>query len=191
MENQVLVKHLFPSGQVLTLVHGDLTSQKVDAIVNAANPRLRHGGGVAAIILRRGGPEINRESRDWLRAHGPVTHEEPAYTTGGNLDCQFIIHAVGPVWGGRGDEEEKLKLAIIGALKRAEELELTSIAFSAISTGIFGFPHKQAAQVFFQGFQQYFENFSESTLTDVRMVVYDENTTEAFHEVWSEMEENA
>ncbi|MFN2144086.1 MAG: macro domain-containing protein [Anaerolineales bacterium] len=185
------MKHQFPSGQVLTLIHGDLTTQKVDAIVNAANPRLRHGGGVAAIILRRGGPEINRESRAWLRDHGPVTHEEPAYTTGGNLPCQFVIHAVGPVWGGQGDEEEKLENAIAGALKRAEELELSSIAFSAISTGIFGFPHKQAAQVFFQVFQRYFEEFPGSALKDVRMVVYDENTTEAFNEVWAEMEANA
>ncbi|MEJ2756938.1 MAG: macro domain-containing protein [Anaerolineales bacterium] len=122
---------------------------------------------------------------------GPVTHEEPAYTTGGNLDCRYIIHAVGPVWGGRGDEEEKLEQAIVGALKRAEELDLSSIAFSAISTGIFGFPHKQAAKVFFHVFQQYFESFPESPLTDVRMVVYDENTTESFHAVWAEMEKDA
>jgi len=188
MENQVLVKHRFSSGQMLRLIHGDLTIQEVDAIVNAANPRLRHGGGVAAIILRRGGPEINRESRAWLRTHGPVSHEEPAYTTGGNLPCQYVIHAVGPVWGGQGDEEQKLELAITGALKRAEELELSSIAFSAISTGIFGFPQKQAAQVFFQAFLQYFKEFPESGLTDVRMVVYDEHTTEAFHVVWAELE---
>lgn len=188
MENQVLYKHLFASGQELRLIHGDLTAQKVDAIVNAANPRLRHGGGVAAIILRRGGPEINRESRAWLRAHGPVTHEEPAYTTGGNLDCRYIIHAVGPVWGGRGDEDEKLETSILGALWRAEELSLSSIAFSAISTGIFGFPQKRAAKVFFRCFKKYFEENPESNLTDVRMVVYDENTTEAFSKVWGEKE---
>ncbi len=191
MENQVLVKHRFPSGQILMLIHGDLTTQEVDAIVNAANPRLRHGGGVAAIILRRGGPEINRESRAWLRTHGPVTHEEPAYTTGGNLPCQYVIHAVGPVWGGQGDEEAKLERAIIGALKRAEELELRSIAFSAISTGIFGFPQKQAAQVFFKVFQQYFMDSPESPLADVRMVVYDEHTTTAFDEVWTALEAKA
>lgn len=191
MEDQILVKHRFPSGQMLTLIHGDLTTQKVDAIVNAANPRLRHGGGVAAIIVHRGGPEIDRESRAWLRAHGPVTHDEPAYTTGGKLPCRYIIHAVGPVWDGRGDEEEKLERAVIGALKRADELGLNSIAFSAISTGIFGFPQKQAAQVFFQVFQNYFESTPKSDLTDVRMVVYDENTTEAFNEIWSEMEKKA
>lgn len=191
MDNQVLCKYEFDSGQTLTLIHGDLTAQKVDAIVNAANPRLRHGGGVAAIILRRGGPEINRESRDWLREHGPVTHEEPAYTTGGNLACRYIIHAVGPVWGGHGDEDEKLASAVTGSLQRAEELSLTSIAFSAISTGIFGFPQKRAAQVFFQAFERYFEDYPESPLTDVRMVVYDENTTEAFTEVWMELAEKA
>ena len=183
MENQVLQKIEFASGQVLSLIHGDLTAQEVDAIVNAANPRLRHGGGVAAIILRRGGPVINQESKDWLRENGPVSHEEPAYTSGGNLDCQYVIHAVGPIWG-RGDEDQKLMAAITESLRRAEVLDLKSIAFSAIGTGIFGFPKKRAAKVFYQALKNYFNEHPESPLKDVRMVVYDDLTTEAFAKVW-------
>ena len=183
MEDQVLGKYQLSSHRKVTLIRGDLTLQKVDAIVNAANSRLRHGGGVAAMILRKGGQVINEESHAWLQEYGELTHEKPAYTSGGNLDCRYIIHAVGPIWG-RGDEEDKLAAAIAGSLQLADELSLTSIAFSAISTGIFGFPKKRAARVFYQSFLSYFAPHPESKLTDIRMVVYDDPTSEAFHHVW-------
>jgi O-acetyl-ADP-ribose deacetylase (regulator of RNase III) len=183
MEDQVLGKYSLAGRQEITLIQGDLTLQKVDAIVNAANPRLRHGGGVAAMILRKGGRVINEESQAWLQEHGEVTHESPAYTTGGNLDCRYIIHAVGPVWG-RGDEDGKLAAAINGSLRVADQLHLTSIAFSAISTGIFGFPKKRAARVFYQSLSAYFAQNPESQISDIRMVTYDDPTSEAFHKVW-------
>ena len=183
IEDQVLGQYQIAARQEVSLIQGDLTLQKVDAIVNAANPRLRHGGGVAAMILRKGGREINEESQAWLQEHGEVTHEKPAYTSGGKLDCRYIIHAVGPIWG-RGDEDGKLAAAITGSLELADELFLTSIAFSAISTGIFGFPRKRAARVFYQTFMSYFAAHPDSQLTDIRMVVYDEPTSKAFHEVW-------
>lgn len=179
----ILNTYQFDTGQKLTLIQGDLTLQKVDAIVNAANPRLRHGGGVAAIILRRGGPVINQESQAWIQEHGPVTHQEPAYTSGGELACSYIIHAVGPIWG-RGDEDDKLADAITGSLELAEDLSLTSIAFAAISTGIFGFPRKRAARVFYQTFTKYFAENPGSPLADIRIVVYDEPTSNAFYDVW-------
>ncbi len=183
MENTQLGSFEFPSKQVLSLIHGDLTHQKVDAIVNASNPRLRHGGGVAHLILRRGGKVIDEESKAWLQEHGQLTHTKPAYTSGGDLDCSYIIHAVGPVWG-RGDEDDKLKSAILSSLELAEELEIESIAFSAISTGIFGFPKQRAAFVFYQAFRDYFEENPNSQLTDVRMVVFDKPTSDAFAKVW-------
>lgn len=183
MENTVLGTYQFPSKQMLSLIEGDLTLQKVDAIVNAANARLRHGGGVAHLIVQRGGKVINKECQAWLREHGPVSHSEPAYTSGGDLDCRYVIHAVGPVWG-RGDEDDSLKTAIRASLELAEELSLTSIAFSAISTGIFGFPKQRAASVFYQVFKDYFKECSDSQLVDVRMVVYDEATSSAFAKVW-------
>lgn len=183
IEDQVLGKFQLTGKQKITLIQGDLALQKVDAIVNAANPRLRHAGGVAAIILRKGGKKINEESLTWLQEHGEVTHESPAYTSGGNLDCRYIIHAVGPIWG-HGDEDDKLTAAITGSLRCADELSLTSIAFSAISTGIFGFPKKRAARVFYQAFVKYFSENPKSQLTDIRIVVYDDPTSDAFQTIW-------
>ena len=83
--SQILIESVLPSGQILQIVHGDLTEEQVDAIVNAANTNLKHGGGVAGAILRRGGPQIEAESNAWVREHGLVPHAEPAYTSGGQL----------------------------------------------------------------------------------------------------------
>jgi O-acetyl-ADP-ribose deacetylase (regulator of RNase III) len=175
----------FSSGQAFTLARGDLTQEKVDAIVNAANERLLHGGGIAALIVNRGGKVIQAESNTWVREHGLVSHEAPAYTSAGDLPCRYVIHAVGPVWGS-GDEDNKLAAAITGSLRRAEELQLVSIAFPAISTGIFGFPKERAAQVICQTVHDYFEDQPESGVEDVRMVVYDQSTTDLFIKIWDE-----
>jgi O-acetyl-ADP-ribose deacetylase (regulator of RNase III) len=183
--NSTLKTIVFPSGQNFYLIQGDLTRQEVDAIVNAANQHLMHGGGIAAIIARRGGPVINSESAAWVREHGPVSHQEPAYTSAGDLPCRYVIHAVGPVWGS-GDEDNKLADAITGSLRRAEELELYSIAFPAISTGIFGFPKERAAGVLYRAVQGHFTQNPESYLKDVRMVVYDQPTAEIFQSAWEE-----
>ena len=104
-----------PSGQTLALYHGDLTEEKVDAIVNAANEHLAHGGGVAGAIVRRGGREIQEESYAWVRQHGPAGHDKPALTGAGKLPCKAVIHAVGPMWGA-GDEDRKLRAAYTSAL---------------------------------------------------------------------------
>ena len=186
MSEDILHSYQSEQGQVFSLIHGDLTTQKVDAIVNAANERLRHGGGVAALILQRGGKQINKESREWIEKKGPVLHEQPAYTSGGNLPCKYIIHAVGPIWGS-GDEDQKLRSAIYGSFRVADELSLSSIAFSAISTGIFGFPKKRAAEIIYKTFRAYFEKNPSSKLRDVRMVVYDTRTTIAFESIWGEV----
>ena len=183
--NQVLNTHPLPGGS-LQLISGDITQESVDAIVNAANAQLKHGGGVAAAISRRGGPQIQRESDAWVRAHGPVTHAEPAYTSAGNLPSRYIIHAVGPVWGS-GDEDAKLAACVLGSLKRAEELNLTSIAFPAISTGIFGFPKERAARILFSAIEDFFRKHRESPLQQVRITLYDRETLEAFQFVWKSM----
>jgi O-acetyl-ADP-ribose deacetylase (regulator of RNase III) len=144
-----------------------------------------HGGGVAALISRRGGKIINKESRAWIKEHGPVSHSEPAYTSAGNLPCRYVIHAVGPVWGS-GDEDNKLSAAVSGSLRRAEELDLSSIALPAISTGIFGFPKDRAAKVIYQTIHDHFSQNPDSGLNDVRMVVYDQPTTDVFLAIWEE-----
>lgn len=181
-----LFEHIFISGAHLQFSQADLTQERVDAIVNAANNRLQHGGGVAGAIVRRGGAQIQAESNAWVRKHGPVTHERPAYTGAGNLPCRYVIHAVGPVWG-EGDEDAKLGAAVSGSLRVADELELTSIALPAISTGIFGFPKDRAARVILAAIQDYFASHVDSKLQLVRLVLFDQPTLDAFIGVWNKL----
>lgn len=183
--NQVTKEHKFPSGQKLQIVQGDLTQESVDAIVNAANAQLQHGGGVAGAISRRGGPTIQAESNAWIREHGPVSHGEPAYTRAGSLPSRYVIHAVGPVWGS-GDEDTKLAAAIQGSLRRAEQLELKSIALPAISTGIFGFPTARAARIFLTTIEDYFAENPDSHLELVRLTLYDRKTMNTFLQEWEQ-----
>ena len=179
--NSVLQETVLPTRQTFQLVRGDITAETTDAIVNAANAHLQHGAGVAGAILRLGGPAIQRESDAWVKTHGPVSHAAPAWTKGGALPCRFVIHAVGPVWGD-GEEDAKLSAAITGSLRVADELKVASIAFPAISTGIFGFPKERAAGVMFAALQDYFGK--PSGLRLVRLVLYDPATITAFEKAW-------
>lgn len=181
--NKVLVDHRLPSGQTVQIVHGDITAETTDAIVNAANSYLQHGAGVAGAISRRGGPAIQKESDAWIRAHGPVSHAHPGWTSGGLLPVKYVIHAVGPVWGD-GDEDAKLEAAVRGSLQVADELKLTSIALPAISTGIFGFPKDRAARVMLSAVEAYFAAHA-SELNVVRIVLFDDPTVRAFMANWA------
>lgn len=124
------------------LIRGDLTEASVDAIVNAANSYLQHGGGVAGAIVRKGGGIIQEESN----RIGYVPVGQSALTTGGKLKAKYVIHTVGPRWG-EGDEETKLRSAIKNTLKLAEEKGFKSIAMPAVSAGIFAFPKDRCAHV--------------------------------------------
>jgi O-acetyl-ADP-ribose deacetylase (regulator of RNase III) len=179
--NSLLNETLLPAGQTLQLVRGDITTETTDAIVNATNQYLQHGAGVAGAIVRRGGPAIQRESDAWVQIHGPVSHAAPAWSSGGNLPCRIVIHAVGPVWGD-GDEDSKLAGAVTGSLRVADELGLASIAFPAISTGIFGFPKERAAGVMFASIRGYLDKPSGIKL--VRLVLYDVSTITVFEKAW-------
>jgi O-acetyl-ADP-ribose deacetylase (regulator of RNase III) len=181
--NRLLLETTLPGGARLQLVRGDITAEATEAIVNAANEYLEHGGGVAGAIARAGGPAIQAESDAWVRAHGPVSHAEPAWTSGGRLPCRYVIHAVGPVWGD-GNEDAKLGEAVDGSLRVAEELKLTSISFPAISTGIFGFPRERAAQVMLRAIQGYFEAALDSHITVVRLALFDAAAITAFEKAW-------
>lgn len=169
------------TNRTLALVRGDITFETTDAIVNAANEHLQHGGGVAAVIARRAGPDLETESAAWVREHGPVSHAAPAWTTGGDLPAKYVIHAVGPVWGTK-DEDANLAAAVTGSLRVADELNLKSIALPAISTGIFGFPKERAAQVILSSIRSYFQ--TPSGLELIRVVLYDEPTVMAFEKAW-------
>ena len=139
--------HIQINRTILELLEGDITELETDAIVNAANERLAHGGGVAGIISRRGGPAIQRESDAWVRLRGRVVTGSAAITSGGNLKARYVIHAVGPVYDGTVRSADLLGSAVQAALQMADDHRLGSIALPAISTGIFGYPVEEAARV--------------------------------------------
>ncbi len=176
---QLLAEHRLKNGAVLRALLGDLTREEVDAIVNAANEQLAHGGGLAAAIVRAGGPEIQQESRDWVREHGALRHDTAAVTGAGRLPCRHVIHAVGPRWGS-GDEDAKLHAAVTAALRAAHELELNRIALPAISTGIFGFPLERAAPIIVSATEAFLETHTGSPLDEVRFTNIDGPTAFAF-----------
>ena len=187
--NNVLKEHVSPTGQKIQIVKGDITIEDVDAIVNAANEHLQHGGGVAWAISKKGGRIIQQESDAWIREHGLVSHSAPAWTSGGLLPAKYVIHAVGPVWddshdaGAGGDEDKKLSDAVTGSLRVADELKCTSMAMPAISTGIFGFPKERAAGIIFSSIGKYFES-NTSNIKVVRLVLFDQFSIDVFINVW-------
>lgn len=133
----------------LVAVHGDITRCAVDAIVNAANSALLVGGGVDGAIHAAGGPDIHEECRAVIARQGHVPTGAAVLTTAGRLPARRVIHAVGPVWSGRDPERDDADLASCyrSSLRLADDHGLRSVAFPAISTGIFGFPSDRAAGV--------------------------------------------
>jgi len=178
---RVVVEQPLAGGRTLRLVYGDLTEEHVDAIVNAANAHLAHGGGVAGAIVRRGGREVQVESDAWVREHGPATHDRPALTGAGRLPCRHVIHAVGPVWG-EGDEDAKLLAAVTGALALASEHKLESLAMPAISTGIFGFPKERGARVILEAILSFLASQPTSSLREIHITLIDEPSVAVFAE---------
>ncbi len=147
---------------IIEFVEGDITEMDTDAIVNAANATLQLGAGVAGAIRRKGGPKIQEEC-DKI---GGTFVGGAVITTGGNLKARYVIHAVGPRMG-EGNEDEKLKNATLNSLKVAEENKLKSVAFPAISTGIFGFPLDRCAQIMLSTTIEYLKG-----KTDIKQVVF-------------------
>lgn len=136
------------ASQKMGLIRGDITGQKVDAIVNAANSSLMGGGGVDGAIHRAGGAAILEECKKIIAKQGSCPTGEAVITSGGNLTAKFVIHTVGPVWnGGNRNEAEKLANCYKNSLYLAMQNNIGSIAFPNISTGVYGYPKKQAAEI--------------------------------------------
>ena len=154
-------------------VQGDITAASVDAIVNAANEQLAPGGGVCGAIHAAGGPSIAEECR--RIGHCPTGGA--VATTGGDLPARFVIHAVGPVWrGGGAGEPDLLASAYVSALDEASRVGARSVAFPAISTGIFGYPLEQATTVAVQAVR----NWKGEGIDLVRFVCFDQRTFDAY-----------
>lgn len=132
----------------ILILQGDITKLEVDAIVNAANSSLMGGGGVDGAIHRAGGPVILAECREIVARQGRCETGNAVITSGGNLPAKYVIHTVGPVWhGGNNNEADLLRNAYLNSLKLAVENGIETIAFPNISTGIYGFPKKKAAEI--------------------------------------------
>jgi len=132
----------------IEIIRGDITKQRTDAIVNAANSSLMGGGGVDGAIHRAGGPAILEECRKIIARQGRCKTGEAVITTGGKLPAKFVIHTVGPVWnGGNNNEAEKLANCYRNSLLLAVEHNLQTISFPNISTGVYGYPKKEAAEI--------------------------------------------
>lgn len=166
-------------GCALEVVQGDITTEPVDAIVNAANEQLQHGGGVAGAIVRAGGAIIQTESNAWVAAHGRVPTGGAAITGAGELAARHVIHAVGPIWG-TGDEVAKLEKAIRAALDLAEQHKLASISLPAISSGIFGFPKELCAKIFFDTIENWLDENPQRALQTIRLCNHDNPTANVF-----------
>ena len=134
--------------QKIQILRGDITMQKVDAIVNAANSSLLGGGGVDGAIHRAGGPAIAEACKKIIARQGRCEAGEAVITTAGNLPAKYVIHTVGPVWhGGRNEEEQKLADCYRNSLRVAVENNCKTVAIPNISTGIYGFPKDKAASI--------------------------------------------
>ncbi|MEW5814448.1 MAG: O-acetyl-ADP-ribose deacetylase [Spirochaetota bacterium] len=151
--------HTFLNGRLI-VEQGDITRLKVDAIVNAANSSLMGGGGVDGAIHRAGGPEILKQCKELRSTQYPdgLPTGKAVITGAGRLPCSKVIHTVGPVWkGGNSGEKEALKEAYKNSLLLASENGLRSVAFPAISTGIYGFPRELAAPIVYSTLKEHFE----------------------------------
>ena len=164
------------------LIQGDITKQKVDAIVNAANSSLMGGGGVDGAIHRAGGPAILEDCRKIIAKQGSCKTGEAVITTAGNLPAKFVIHTVGPVWNnGKNNEAEKLANCYRNSLHLALENKIESIAFPNISTGIYGYPKKDAAAIAIKTVLDLLQN--NPALPKVYFVCFDEENFSIYQNI--------
>jgi putative ATPase len=161
----------------LDVVQGDITMLDVEAVVNPANNYLIHGGGLAAAIVRRGGQIIQQESKKI----GFVPTGSAVITSGGSLKAKHVIHAVGPRYkDGKSGEAEKLAGAVKSALDIAEKKKLKSIAIPAISSGIFGYPIEESAEVIVKAVADFLKEREKGTIEKIVICLFDDKTMKIF-----------
>jgi O-acetyl-ADP-ribose deacetylase (regulator of RNase III) len=173
---------VFLGGRVLVLI-GDITRQNVDAIVNAANSTLLGGGGVDGAIHRSGGPQILQECQEIRQTTYPqgLPTGEAVITTAGDLPAKYVIHTVGPIYGeNRGREADLLTACYRNSLLLARQHSVTSIAFPAISTGIYEYPRDEAASISSTAIKEFLA--ADDFLEEVRLVFFQQSDARAFLE---------
>ncbi|MFI9077177.1 O-acetyl-ADP-ribose deacetylase [Streptomyces sioyaensis] len=168
----------------LTLVQGDITEQAVDAVVNAANSSLLGGGGVDGAIHRRGGPEILDECRALRDRHygGGLPTGQAVATTAGRLPARWVVHTVGPVYAKSEDRSDLLASCYRASLQVAGELGARTVAFPAISTGIYGWPLADGARTAVATVRAAVDAVPDA-FDEIRFVVFDESAREAYEAV--------
>lgn len=174
MASQVLATATV-AGCRLEAVLGDMTAETSDAIVNAANRHLAHGGGLAGAIVRAGGRSIQEES-DRL---APIAVGRAVTTGAGTLPCRWVIHTVGPRWG-EGDEEIKLRSAVTAALDEAVRIGARSVSLPAISTGVFGYPKEAGVRTIVDQIGCWLLAARPAVVEQLRLVAFDEPTATLF-----------
>ena len=166
----------------IAIVQGDITKQRVDAIVNAANTTLLGGGGVDGAIHRAAGPELLAETRTL----GGCPTGEARITKGYRLPARYIIHTVGPVWrGGDHNEDELLASCYRNSLKLAVENQIRTIAFPAISTGVYRFPLERATRIALTEVKRFLEQ--DNSIQQVIFVCYDSRTYDVYQRLAREI----
>jgi len=167
----------------LVITKGDITNESTDAIVNAANSRLAGGGGVDGAIHRAGGSSIMQE----CRKIGICPTGQAVITTAGNLGAKYVIHTVGPIYrGGNKGEADLLKSAHLESLKLASKNKIKSLAFPAISTGVYGYPVHEAAQIALKTTIDYLKEHPDIKL--VRFILFNQNAYDVFVEELKKIE---
>ncbi len=167
------MREIVVSKSKIRLIQGDITELETDAIVNAANSQLILGGGVAGAIRKKGGPTIQEE----CNKIGGTFVGGAIITSGGNLKAKHVIHAVGPRMG-EGDEDIKLRNATLNSLKVMDEYNLKTIAFPAISTGIFGYPIERCSKVMITAVKEYLN--ANTQINEVIFCLYTTSDFEVF-----------
>jgi O-acetyl-ADP-ribose deacetylase (regulator of RNase III) len=166
----------------IEIIEGDITTQQVDAIVNAANTSLLGGGGVDGAIHRAAGPELLEETRKI----GGCPTGEARVSKGYRLPARYVIHTVGPVWaGGHKNEDNLLANCYRNVFKAAKDLKLTSLAFPSISTGTYGFPLERAAKIALEETKKFLE--TDTTLNKVVFVCFGEKALNTYREAAERM----
>jgi O-acetyl-ADP-ribose deacetylase len=168
MAGTIVEEFEWDGGLKFIVVIYDLLAEPVDAIVNAANGRLAHGGGVAEAIATAAGPALERECRKIIRERGPLKTGEAVVTTAGKLPFKGVIHTVGPKMG-EGDEEAKLVRALTSAFVLAHEKGWKSVSFPGVSAGIFAVPHSTCSAAYIRAVVDFFADHTESPLKTIRL----------------------